>query len=729
MRRTAAFLTVALASLTASSAQTVTEKLLHSFAGGTDGNSPESSVIQASDGNFYGVTLYGGGKTGCGNASGCGTVYKISPSGVETVLHAFNGVTEGALPFGELTEGSDGNFYGTTFAYEALTDCATVYSTGCGTVFKITPSGTLTTLYSFTGGADGSNPAAGVIEGSDGNFYGTASVGGNLNACTKDGPGCGTIFKITPSGTFTTLHTFCAQSGCPDGEFPDGGLIQGSDGNFYGTAQQGGDNSCLATYKSGCGTVFKISSSGTFFTVYLFEGGTDGATPRRRLSEASDGGFYGVTFLLDEPTCTHDCGTIFQVTSGGTLTTLHTLCASGGCADGIVPGAIPFLGSDGTLYGTTLYGGNTQDCINATNPAIVGCGTVYSLNSSGTFSTLYTFTGGTGNGGLPSGIIQANDGQFYGTTSAYGADGDGTIYKLTLSPALAAPVQVTLSASTLAPGASATLSFEVLNAFSTTLQQCNAFVTTGGVTTALGKLNGTYNATTRLFTGSTTVTPASVGSYSYAVTCGGQESGLASLTVAKAASATTLTSTPAPVSVGQAVAIQATVTGADGAPTGTVAFNFSTTTLDTATLSAGKATYSISTNGLPPGSYPFTAAYSGSATCIASTSPAYNVVVDEAPTATTLKASPNPVTPPATLTLTATVERSAAGAVGTPTGSVTFYYSTVALASVSLNAGGVATYAIPTSSLPAGSYPLTVKYLGDASDLASTSQSVTVTVQ
>jgi uncharacterized repeat protein (TIGR03803 family) len=200
---------------------------LHAFAkSGSDGETPYAGLIQGSDGNFYGTTYFGG-------ASGFGTVFKVTPSGTETVLYSFAGGSDGEHPYAGVIQGSDGNFYGTT--YQGGTS-------GNGTVFKLTPSGTETVLYSFAGGSsDGANPEAGVIQGSDGNFYGTTLQGG--------ASGLGIVFELTPGGTETILHTFAG--GGSDGANPSANLVQGSDGNLYGSTGAGGT--------SGNGTFFKVT--------------------------------------------------------------------------------------------------------------------------------------------------------------------------------------------------------------------------------------------------------------------------------------------------------------------------------------------------------------------------------------------------------------------------------------------------------------------------------------
>jgi uncharacterized repeat protein (TIGR03803 family) len=289
---------------------------LYSFGVG-DGKSPYGWLVQGSDGNFYGTTSAGG-------AHNSGTVFKITPGGTLTTLHTFN-LSDGTSPSAGLVQGSNGNFYGTTVAGGANHE---------GTVFKITPSGTLTTLYSF-GVSDGKNPFGWLVQGSDGNFYGTTEGGGGATDA-------GTVFKITPSGTLTTLYSFDVS----DGANPFAGLVQGSDGNFYGTTVAGGAN-------NGDGTVFKITPSGTLTILHSFNL-SDGAYPYGGLVQGSDGNFYGTTYFGGgSSNCADGCGTVFKITPSGTLTTLYSFAGS----DGKNPYGGLVQGSDGNFYGTTTGGG------------------------------------------------------------------------------------------------------------------------------------------------------------------------------------------------------------------------------------------------------------------------------------------------------------------------------------------------------------------------------------
>jgi uncharacterized repeat protein (TIGR03803 family) len=260
---------------------------------GNDGSYPAAALVQGSDGNFYGTTASGG-------ASGMGTVFKITSSGVLTTLVSFSN-TDGSVPLVGLIQGTNGNFYGTTFQGGDFVG-GLFGNTGIGTVFEMTPAGMLTTLVEFSGG-DGANSAGGLVQGTDGNFYGTTSIGGNVSL--NAGWGFGTVFKMTPGGALTRLVSF----NLTNGYNPTAGLVLGIDGNFYGTTDGGG--------AGGCGTVFKMTPAGVLTTLVSFNG-TDGNSPQAALVQGSDGNFYGTT----EYGGANGLGTVFQVTTNGTLTTL-----------------------------------------------------------------------------------------------------------------------------------------------------------------------------------------------------------------------------------------------------------------------------------------------------------------------------------------------------------------------------------------------------------------------
>jgi uncharacterized repeat protein (TIGR03803 family) len=324
------------------------------------------------------------GTTNTGGTQGYGTIFRMTPTGALRTLYNFcsqSNCTDGASPYQGLILATDGNFYG-----------ATTWggTNGWGTVFKITSGGKLTILHSMEA-ADGFYPLAPLVQASDGNFYGTVSTGGtNPN---------GGVFKITPQGVLTTLHSF----GGTDGSDPSDALIQGSDGNLYGTTFAGGTSSAC---ESGCGTVFKITLEEKLTTLHSFDL-TNGAYPYAKLVQASDGNFYGTT----NGGGTSDWGTVFRITPGGTLTTLHVFDGSDGgrAYAGLVQAA------GGKLYGTTRYGGSDD------------VGIIFEITPAGVFKALQSFSGA--NGEDPSGgLFQATSGIFYGSAWGGGADGDGTIF-------------------------------------------------------------------------------------------------------------------------------------------------------------------------------------------------------------------------------------------------------------------------------------------------------------
>jgi uncharacterized repeat protein (TIGR03803 family) len=344
-----------------------------------------------------------------------GTIFKITPSGTLTTLYNFcsqSNCTDGESPFAAPVQATNWNVYGTTDS-----GGASLYD---GTIFKITQSGTLTTLYSFcalSGCTDGIYPN-GLIQAADGNLYGTTNRGGidGGGACQQ---GCGTVFKITPSGTLTTLYNFCMQGGeqCTDGQYPSSALIQGSDGNLYGTTHG-------ATFNYG--SVFKITSNGTLTKLYSFcpqQPCTDGEYPSAALVQASDGNFYGTTTLWGAHGNNIAGGTVFKINPSGTLTTLHSFCSLSGCADGSRPYAALIQGTDGNLYGTTQLGGANNH------------GTIFKITRFGTLTTLYSFCSqiNCSDGGNPyASLIQDTNGAFYGTTSGGGTGGHGSVFSLSV---------------------------------------------------------------------------------------------------------------------------------------------------------------------------------------------------------------------------------------------------------------------------------------------------------
>lgn len=340
-----------------------------------DGAQPEAALLQASDGSFYGITLSGGGNACMDMPNSCGTVFRMTPDGKVTIVHAFGAsATDGHWPAGPLIQGRDGALYGLT-ARGGLH--------GAGTAYRIAPDGSYSVLHSFGAEpASGKVPTGRLLQASDGNFYGATATGG-ANHCSQipeAGGNCGTLFRLTPAGQRTTLHSFGGS--VADGVTPNGSLLQAADGNFYGTTVTGGANSCSSVM----------------------------------------------------PPNPNSCGTVFRMTPDGTVTVTHSFGAYFG--DGIAPQGPLIQGRDGALYGTTGSGGGSGNC-----GAIFGCGTVFRLPMDGSLSILYAFakqSHADGSGPVPY-LIQARDGNFYGSTRSGGASGGsstGTAFKLTPNGAL-----------------------------------------------------------------------------------------------------------------------------------------------------------------------------------------------------------------------------------------------------------------------------------------------------
>jgi uncharacterized repeat protein (TIGR03803 family) len=328
----------------------------------TNGANPYAGLIQGTDGDFYGTTETGG-------ANLLGTIFKITPSGMLTTLDSFD-KTDGANPYAGLIQGIDGDFYGTTY-YGGK-------NTYYGTVFKITPSGMLTTLHSFNN-TDGAHPYAGLVQATDGDFYGT-TAGGGANGYY------GTIFKITPSGMPTTLYSFCPQGPpCADGTAPYAALVQATDGNFYGTTFAGGG------INGGPGTIFKITPSGTLTTLYRFcpqKGCTDGENPYAALVQGTNGTLYGTT----ESGGANGFGTVFSLSVGlGPFVETNP-------ASGKVGAAVNILGTDLTGATSVTFNGTSaaftvvsSSEITTTVPTGATTGTVQVVTPGGTLSSNVPF--------------------------------------------------------------------------------------------------------------------------------------------------------------------------------------------------------------------------------------------------------------------------------------------------------------------------------------------------
>ena len=397
------------------------ETVLHSFAGTPpDGANPWAGVVADAAGNLYGTTFNGGSR-------GAGTVYKLAPSGQETVLFSFGGQIPG-FPEGGVILDDSGNLYGATAAtiYEieaggtykllktlpvpptggnsvstlARDAAGNLYGTAIasgaepsrlGSVFKLDNSGTLTILQSFTRTTAGAYPYGGVTLDAAGNLYGGASGDGAASG--------GVIYEITASGDETTLFNFAPALG---GTTPWGGVVRDAAGNFYGTTYWGG--------KANAGVVFKISATGQETVLHTFSGGADGAEPSGTLALDSAGNLYGTT----DKGGSADLGAVYRLNPSGEEMVLHSFTGQ----DGWNPDRGVLRDSAGNLYGTTFEGGG------------MNAGLVFKIDPAGQETVLYSFTGGPDGGWPEAGVIMDPAGNLYGTTSGGGPANVGVVYKL-----------------------------------------------------------------------------------------------------------------------------------------------------------------------------------------------------------------------------------------------------------------------------------------------------------
>lgn len=385
----------------ASSASAAEYSVLYTFTGGVDGKYPYARLLRDEAGNLYGTTRNGG-------SLGFGAAFRLEAgSGQLTVLHSFTGA-DGLEPWGPLIKDEAGNLYGTTL-YGGTREGG-VCRHGCGTVFKLDPSGHFTVLHAFTGGADGSQPSGDLLPDTEGNLYGATHAGGDPSCY-----GCGLVFKLDQNGNETVVYNF---TGAPKGAGPDGHLTRDEAGNFYGTTSGGG------TYNHG--TVFKLDPAGHETTLYSFTGGTDGYQPDGGVVRDASGNLYGVTNYGGDPLCS--CGVVFKVDPAGALTVLYTITGDLG-----VPWAGLTWDQEGNLYGAT------SDYIYPYCKP--NCGAVFRINSIRQKSTdqviLYIFPGGKEGSNPYGGVIRDEAGNLYGAASdggdsscGYQRAGCGVVFKL-----------------------------------------------------------------------------------------------------------------------------------------------------------------------------------------------------------------------------------------------------------------------------------------------------------
>ena len=424
------------------SAKAQTFKVLHDFVT-ADGPQPEQvGLIQGTNGAFYGTTQYGGQYSE-------GTVFEMTPGGTLTTLYSFFSpcqpppaecVVMGVIAYapGPLVLGANSIIYGTVQGGGA-------YDDGTGIVYSITQSGTLTTLADFSGllpngqNSSGAYPVGALVQATNGAFWGVTQYGGTGTN------GQGVIYEISPQGQAGPTYSFdCEQSNCNNDDKPVAGLVQGTDGNFYGTTEFGGTGAFGGSGAQYGGSFYKFTPGQLPATLYSFcslSGCADGQAPMGALVQGADGNFYGTTAYGGTGTACLNavpnilgCGTVFEITPTGTLTTLYNFCTQSGCPDGQNPMAGLILGSDWNFYGTTQGGGRAPAPNCSDNP----CGTIFEITPSGTLTTLYSFCYNKVGDGCPSGagpvapLVQYTNGDFYGTT-VYGGNlssSNGTVFRL-----------------------------------------------------------------------------------------------------------------------------------------------------------------------------------------------------------------------------------------------------------------------------------------------------------
>lgn len=381
-----------------------TVTVIHAFAGGSLGDRPWGAVVEGADGTFYGTTRVGG-------AFDKGTVFRMTPAGAVTVLYDFSGNADGSEPVAALVQAADGHFYGTA--------SSNLPYAGTGAVFKITPAGSFSLLHAFTGGLDGSNPDTGIVQLGNGLLFGGTSNGGiaglgvafsidnagavvTVHAFNVPGPdarltegmdgkfygatcggglyGNGEVFRVSHSGVFTSLYSFL---GSPDGACPKG-LVHATDGFFYGTAAIGGSY--------GGGTVYRLTADGTFTMLHAFGQAGEGSVPAGAPIQASDGHLYGTTRAGGSS----NVGIVFRMTASGAFTLIHSFT---GGMNGASPTTGLFQASDGMLYGLTgpVYG--------------LAYGALFRMTLSGAVSIVHTFTFAEI---LPAALVEGGDHNFYG---------------------------------------------------------------------------------------------------------------------------------------------------------------------------------------------------------------------------------------------------------------------------------------------------------------------------
>jgi uncharacterized repeat protein (TIGR03803 family) len=440
---TAIALIILLALPATMTAQTQTLTVLHTFTGVPDGERPYGRLLLDPAGILYGTTTIGG-------TIGYGSVFKVDASGNESVFHSFAGPPDGSYPLSGVIRDAAGNLYGATDLGGTSTQCFNDQpGSGCGIVFKLDPSGGETVLHRFgSNGPDGFFPAGPLVLDSSGTLWGSTQEGGRIGCkipISRYGQlldvGCGTVFKVDASGIESVVHSFEKV----DGAWPLGGVVQDQAGNLYGATKTGGLMNCPSAWFGECGTVFKVDTTGQVSVLYSFkggDGGPDGDIPESSLILDPAGNLYGTTNAGGAVVCAPQvlpgitCGTFFQLTPAGKETLLHSF---GGPGDAGFPISGLVRDAAGNFYGMVS-------------------GLVLKLDSMGKESVLYTFTGfdiqASGD------LVQDAAGNLYGTTY-YGANGKGTVFKLTTPPDFAVGA-FTLSPASVPAGGSASSPLDII---------------------------------------------------------------------------------------------------------------------------------------------------------------------------------------------------------------------------------------------------------------------------
>ncbi len=765
MRWAAASAVLLLAVITIQPAQAQIFSTIASFLD-TNGSSPYyGSLVQATDGYLYGTTSAGGdngegvvfriseggaitklynlcsqsnctdgsfpyagliqatdgnlyGTTYSGGANNLGTVFKITLDGIFTTLYSFAGVADSSGPIGPLVQGTDGNLYGTTYG---------IANHDPGIVFKITLSGTLTTVYGFAPGDEG-HPYAGLIQGTDGNFYGT-----NVGSGTDHG----TVFKITPAGAFTTLYFFCSQVNCTDGSYPYAGLVQASDGNLYGTTGYGGaDVTCAGGY--GCGTVFKITTTGELTTLYSFSCSSTcpgGYQPYSGLIQATDGNLYGTT-TSGGTGLNGGEGTVFEITPSGTLSTLYSFCQGADtCPDGAEPYAGLIQDTNGIFYGTTYWGGNgfqnNLGPFGAVFSEYLGLGPfVKTLPTSGKVGSAVQILG--------TNLTGATSVSFNGTAATFTVASASLITTTVPTGTTSGPVTVITPSGTLtsnlpftipAGGTTTTTLISSLNpstfnqsvTFTATVTAADGGTPTGTVTfTADGSNVLGASALNGSGQAAVSISALTAGIHSIIASYGGDNnyqpgtSTALMQTVQMASSTLSIASNLDPSVYGQAVTFTIHVTPQFGG-SATGGVTFYNSTTMIGTAGVSGNKATLTYSALTVGTAGIQATYSGDSNVAGSTSPVLFQIVTKASTTTAVTSSMNPAFVGQTITFTATVTSQH---LGTLSGSVDFKSGTLSLGSATLVNGRAS---IDASFIASGNHSITAKYLGDVNNTGSTS--------